>query len=58
MTGKFNISLTVADGDTGETKTIPNLPVLKGLDREARVKAFAEALASLFNAIDPPKEPQ
>ena len=58
MTGQFQITLTVTDGDTGETKTIPNLPVLKGLNREARVRAFAEALASLFNAIDPPKEPQ
>lgn len=56
MTGQFALTLTITDGDTGVTKTIHDLPVLKGLSREGRVAAFADALSRLFEAIDPPTQ--
>lgn len=51
----FVVHVTIVDVVTGASKTISDIPVLKGTDRATRKEFLAEAFARLFEEIT--KEP-
>ena len=48
----YKIHLDIEDAATGESRRIADIPILKSLGREARVKALSEAFARLFDVIE------
>ncbi len=48
----YRLSLRIVDSETGESREVPDIPIVKSMDRETRVKILAEAFARVFAAIE------
>lgn len=48
----YRLSLTIVDAGTGETRSVPDIPVVKSLAPEVRVRVLAEAFAKVFASIE------
>ncbi len=57
MTTQFLLTVTIVDGDTGQSRTVHDMPVLKGLPRDARVQLLAQAFARVFDEISRSQPP-
>lgn len=53
----FTLSLVIRDSANGTSREMDSIVILKSLDHAARVAVLAEALAKLFESLDPAREP-